>query len=120
MAEYNITFLVRDEMSNFLFEGSTARSPRFEPKTGQGYYHAHATIPANLMNEGTYEIWRIFFVKDRVTLMACFEHTLSFELKRKQIGMFGYQGEKMGLIRPYIDWEMTYNDKLIVSDNTIK
>ena len=117
LAEYNITFLVRDEMSNFLFEGSTANAPRFEVKTGKGVYHATATIPANLMNEGTYEIWRIFFVKDKVTLMACFEHTLSFELKRKQVEMFGYQGEKMGLIRPYISWEMKYNDKLIVSDN---
>ena len=116
LAEYNITFLVRDEMSNFLFEGSTARSNRCEPKTGKGIYHATATIPANLMNEGVYEIWRIFFVKDRVTLMACFEHTLSFELKRKQVGMFGYQGEKMGLIRPQIDWEMTYNNKIIVKD----
>ena len=115
-AEYNITFLVRDEMSNFLFEGSTARAPRFEHKTGKGLYHAKATIPANLMNEGSYDIWRIFFVKDRVTLMACFEHTLSFELKRRQIEMFGYQGEKMGLIRPYISWEMEYNDKLVLSD----
>ena len=70
-----------------------------------GYYHAFATIPANLMNEGTYEIWRIFFVKDHVTLMACFEHTLSFELKRREIE-FGYQGEKMGLVMPHIDWEM--------------
>ena len=115
-AEYNITFLVRDEMSNFLFEGSTARGIRFEPKTGKGVYHATATIPADLMNEGTYEIWRIFFVKDRVTLMALFEHTLSFELKRRQEDMFGYQGAKMGLVKPKIQWQMTYNDKVVVDD----
>lgn len=117
LAEYNITFLVRDEMSNFLFEGSTSSAPRLMEKTGKGVYHATATIPANLLNEGTYEIWRIFFVKDKVTLLACFEHTLSFELKRKQMEMFGYQGEKMGLVRPYISWKMEYNDKLVVSDN---
>lgn len=117
LAEYNITFLVRDEMSNFLFEGSTSNAPRCVEKTGKGFYHAAATIPANLLNEGTYEIWRIFFVKDKVTLLACFEHTLSFELKRKQMEMFGYQGEKMGLVRPYISWKMEYNDKLVVSDN---
>ncbi len=116
-AEYNITFLVRDEMSNFLFEGSTGNAPRIEPKTSKGYYHAMATIPADLMNEGSYEIWRIFFVKDKVTLIACFEHTVSFELKRKQTEMFGYQGEKMGLVRPHISWEMKYNERLIVSDN---
>ena len=115
-AEYNITFLVKDEMSNFLFEGSTAYSVRIVPKTGKGIYRAKATIPAKLMNEGVYDIWRIFFVKDHVTLQACFEHTLAFELKRKQQYMFGYQGEKMGLIRPKVTWEMTYNNELVVSD----
>ena len=116
LAEYNVTFLVRDEMSNFLFEGSTAYAPRVEVKTGRGVYHAVATIPANLMNEGVYEIWRIFFVKDKVTLLACFEHTVSFELKRRQEDTFGYQGEKMGIIKPKIIWKMLWNNELIVSD----
>ena len=116
MAEYNITFLVKDEMSNFLFEGSTAQSVRFMPKTGKGIYHARATIPANLMNEGVYDIWRLFFVKDRVTLQACFENTLAFELKRKKVDAFGYQGAKMGLVKPKITWEMSYNEQLAVSD----
>lgn len=115
LAEYNITFLIKDEMNNFLFEGSTAFATRHILKTGRGIYRAKATIPKDLMNEGTYEVWRIFFVKDRVTLMSCFEHTLSFELKRKQLDVFGYQGEKMGLVLPHIDWEMTYNNNLVVS-----
>lgn len=67
-AEYDITFLVKDEMNNFLFQGSTFQGKRHVEKTSSGIYRAQATIPANLMNEGSYRIWRIFFVKDQVTL----------------------------------------------------
>ena len=113
-AEYNITFLVKDEMNNFLFEASTAFGTRHVEKTSSGTYKAKATIPANLMNEGSYRIWRIFFVKDRVTLQFYYDDALSFELKRKVVDEFGYQGAKMGLVSPKIDWEMTCDGKLIV------
>lgn len=115
-AEYNVTFLVKDEMNNFLFEGSTSFSPRFVEKTGAGLYKAKAIIPSNLMNEGSYRIWRIFFVKDRVTLQFYYDDALSFELKRKETDMFGYQGKKMGLIRPEIHWKMSYDDNIVVND----
>ena len=115
-AEYNVTFLVKDEMNNFLFEGSTAFGNRLVAKTASGIYHAEATIPANLMNEGTYRIWRTFFVKDRVTLQFRRDDILSFELKRPETSMFGFQGEKMGLVSPKMQWKMTCNDELIVND----
>lgn len=115
-AEYNITFLVKDEMNNFLFEGSTVTAPRFISKTSSGRYFAKATIPADIMNEGTYRIWKIFFVKDRVTLQFCYEDALSFELRRRETDMFGYQGGKMGLFKPKTLWEMTYNGELIAKD----
>ncbi len=113
-AEYNITFLVKDEMNNFLFEASTAYGTRHVEKTSSGTYKAKATIPAHLMHEGNYRIWRIFFVKDRVTLQFMYEDALSFELKRKVLDEFGYQDKKMGLILPKIDWRMTCNGELIV------
>lgn len=116
LAEYNVTFLVKDEMNNFLFEGSTAFSTRIVEKTSSGLYKAEATIPSNLMNEGSYKIWRIFFVKDRVTLQFCYDDALSFELKRREADAFGYQGGKMGLIKPKINWKMTCDDRLIVED----
>ncbi len=116
-AEYNITFQVKDEMNNFLFEGSTAFANRIIEKTGPGLYRAKATIPADLMNEGSYSIWRIFFVKDRVTLQFTYEDALSFELKRKVNDEFGYHGPKQGLMLPKIDWKMKYNDKQIIAEN---
>lgn len=114
-ATYDVTFLVKDEMNNFLFQGSTHFSPRMVERTGVGVYRACATIPSNLMNEGYYRIWRIFFVKDGVTLQFYYDDAISFELKRKP-ACFGYQGEKMGLLAPKIEWEMTCNDELIVTD----
>ena len=114
MAEYDITFLVKDEMNNFLFEGSTAYGTRHVEKTSSGIYKASATIPAHLLNEGSYRIWRIFFVKDKVTLQFYYDDALSFDLKRKVVDEFGYQGDKMGLILPKIDWEMRCDGKLIV------
>lgn len=115
-AEYNVTFLVKDEMNNFLFEGSTAFSTRLVEKTSSGLYKAEAVIPSNLMNEGSYRIWRVFFVKDRVTLQFYYDNVLSFELKRRETDAFGYQGKKMGLMKPKIDWKMTCNDRIIVKD----
>ncbi len=115
-AEYNITFLLKDEMNNFLFEGSTAFSTRLVEKTSSGIYKAEAVIPSDLMNEGSYRIWRIFFVKDRVTLQFCYDDALSFELKRRETDAFGYQGGKMGLMKPKISWKMTCDDKLVVKD----
>ena len=115
-AQYDITFLVKDEMNNFLFQGSTNYSNRLIKSTSSGIYKAYATIPANLMNEGSYKIWRIFFVKDSVTLQFYFDDAISFNLKRKEKDAFGYQGEKMGLLAPKIDWRMTCDDKIIVND----
>ena len=115
-AEYNITFLLKDEMDNFLFEASTAFSSRFVEKTDKGLYRALATIPPGLLNEGTYRIWRIFFVKDKVTLQFAYDDAISFELKRRNDDIFGYQGRKMGLIKPNVSWQMTCNDEVIVED----
>ena len=115
-AEYNITFLVKDEMNNFLFEASTAFSTRLVEKTSSGIYKAEAVIPANLMNEGSYRIWRIFFVKDRVTLQFYYDDALSFELRRREADAFGYQGRKMGLMKPKINWKMTCNDNWVIKD----
>ena len=115
-AEYNVTFLLKDEMDNFLFEASTAFSSRRVAKTDKGTYRAAASIPAELLNEGTYRIWRIFFVKDRVTLQFVYDDAISFELKRRDDDIFGYQGRKMGLIKPNVAWQMTCNEKIIVDD----
>lgn len=115
-AEYNVTFLLKDEMDNFLFEASTVFSSRLVEKTDKGVYRAEATIPAGLLNEGTYRIWRTFFVKDRVTLQFKYDDAISFELKRRDEDIFGYQGRKMGLIKPNVSWQMTCNDEVIVKD----
>ena len=115
-AEYNVTFLLKDEMDNFLFEASTAFSSRLVEKTDKGVYCAEATIPAGLLNEGTYRIWRTFFVKDKVTLQFHYDDAISFELKRRDDDIFGYQGRKMGLIKPNVSWQMTCNDEVIVKD----
>jgi lipopolysaccharide transport system ATP-binding protein len=116
-ATYDITFSIKDEMNNFLFEGSTHFSScRIVEKTSSGIYRARAVIPANLMNEGQYRVWHIFFVKDGVTLQFDYEDPISFELKRRNRDAFGYQGAKMGLLLPQVKWDMTCDDKIIVKD----
>ena len=115
-ATYDVTFSLRDEMNNLLFQGSTHFSSRIVESTSSGIYRACASIPADFMNEGTYRISRVFFVKDGVTLQFYYDDAIGFELKRREQGMFGYQGEKMGLIKPNIKWEMSYDDKIIVKD----
>jgi len=102
----------------FVFESEETHMAEYNmrhiEKTAGGLYRAEAIIPADILNEGSYRIWRIFFVKDRVTLQFMYEDAISFELKRRETDMFGYQGKKMGLIRPKIEWKMTCDNKLIV------
>ena len=115
-ATYDVTFLIKDEMNNFLFQASTHFSQRIQEKTSSGVYKAYATIPSDILNEGTYYIWRIFFVKDGVTLQFYYDDAIGFELKRKEISMFGYQGDKMGLLKPKVSWFMTCDNRVIVKD----
>lgn len=114
---FDITFLIRDEMDNLLFEASTHFSKRIVDKTSKGVYKAQCKIPADFMNEGIYRIGRIFFVKDGVTLLFYYDNVLTFELKRKESeDGFGYQGEKMGLVRPKVYWNMECDDVCVVND----
>ena len=83
-ANYNITFHVRDEMDNLVFEGSTAFSNKTMDKTSHGIYKATCDIPKNLLNEGKYRIGRLFFIKDFVDVLSMWlVEYLCHVLKRK-------------------------------------
>lgn len=114
-AQYDITFHLRDEMDNLVFEGSTAFFEKKITKTGSGYYRAYCQIPAKLLNEGNYRIGRLFFIKDGVTILFYMDNLLYFNLERVPSNDgFGYQGSKMGIVKPYLEWEYTFNENIII------
>lgn len=114
-ANYNITFHVRDEMDNLVFEGSTAFSNKIIDKTTHGIYKATCDIPKNLLNEGKYRIGRLFFIKDFVDVLFYKDNILYFNLERlRNDDGFGYQGSKMGIVKPQLKWTFQYNDNSII------
>ncbi len=115
ISQYDITFHLRDELDNIVFEASTHFLERKTLKTGSGIYQSHCKIYAGLMNEGSYRLGRLFFIKDSVTVMFYIDNLVSFEiLRRPSLDGIGYQGSKMGIVKPKLKWSYTANNKNIL------
>lgn len=113
-AQFDVTFHLMDEMDNIVFEGSTYfYSTR--KKSTSGIYNLKCTIPPYLINEGTYKISRIFFVKDGVSILFFMDNVIFFNVARPITNDgFGYHGDKMGIVKPNLNWEYYINgDKII-------
>ena len=97
-AQYDITFHLRDEMDNLVFEGSTAFFEKKITKTGSGYYRAYCQIPAKLLNEGNYRIGRLFFIKDGVIKENIGDDYLKYTTYLLTVFFFILINNLMGLI----------------------
>lgn len=114
-AEFDITFHIRDEMDNLVFEGSTAFSNKKIVKTTLGVYKATCKVPEKILNEGKYRIGRLFFIKNKVEVLFHIDNLLYFDMNRIQSkDGFGYQGAKMGIVKPQLDWSFEYNNNIII------
>jgi lipopolysaccharide transport system ATP-binding protein len=115
ISRYDITFHIMDEMDNIVFEASTNFSERKEQKTNNGIYKANCKVYAGLMNEGHYRISRLFFVKDDVMILFYIDNIIYFDIERRpNVDGVGYQGEKMGIVKPNLNWNYSVNDKEIL------
>lgn len=103
-----ITIHLQDERNILVFVSSTIYSQ--EEILSKGKYRATCVIPANLLNQGTYTISRLLFVKDRGRVI--FEHndSLTFEVIFPQTFQLGWMGKKEGVVQPKLDWIMKLID----------
>ena len=99
----DITFHLIDEYGHLVFVGSTGKSNASVYK-GNGLICAICKIPNNLINEGTYTISRLLFVKDAGTVLNEINNTFSFRIlpKKQELGWMGEKEE--GIIDPVLDW----------------
>lgn len=110
----DVTIHFTDEYDNLVFVSSTASIEDTDSRyTGEGYYKIRATIPANLLNEGSYRISRLLFVRNRGFIDFEIRDILSFEVEPPVLNSFGWKGEKEGIVKPKLEWSYEYNNKKI-------
>lgn len=104
LSTLDVTFHLLDEMGHLVFVGSSG----FRDKNSKQYYPGKLTfacrIPAGLMNEGIYNIYRFLVVQDRGTVVFEKRDLLQFEIIRKQEENWGWMGNKEGVVLPTLDW----------------
>jgi len=110
----DITLHFVDEYDNLVFVSSTASIEDTDERyTGKGYYRITTTIPRNLLNEGSYRISRLLFVRNRGFIDLEVKDILSFEVSPPILKSLGWKGEKEGIVKPRLEWSYEYNDKKI-------
>ncbi|MEN9919881.1 MAG: hypothetical protein RL662_2317 [Bacteroidota bacterium] len=111
----DITFHLIDEMDNLVFVGSTAFTQDTDERySGKGHYRTTVTIPENLLNEGSYKISRLLFVKNRGFIMCEINDVLSFEVTPSIISALGWQGGKEGVVSPKLNWVLELDGKQLI------
>lgn len=110
----DVTIHLSDEYDNLVFVSSTASIEDTDSRyTGKGYYKAKVTISENLLNEGSYKISRLLFVRNRGFIDLEVKDILSFEVNPRMTNSFGWKGGKEGIVKPRLDWSYVYNEKKI-------
>lgn len=98
-----MTFHLYDEMGVFVFVGSSGSEGRIIEK---GLYREKVTIPSNLIQEGTYSISKLLLVLNKGTVVCNIKNSLQFEVMPKKDEVLGWKGQKEGVVKPKLDWNL--------------
>lgn len=110
----DITFHLVDEFDNLIFTNSTGSIEDTDTRfTGKGHYKIQACIPKDLLNEGSYRISRLLFVKNKGSIDLEIRDVLSFEVDPPMLKSFGWRGGKEGIVKPKLKWDYEYNGNKI-------
>jgi lipopolysaccharide transport system ATP-binding protein len=99
----DITFHLTDEFGNVVFVAGTGKANQPFYLTS-GVVKAVCTIPANLMNEGMYSIYRLLFVRDKGSVPFETRNCFTFRIlpKKQDFGWMGRREE--GIVDPNLNW----------------
>jgi lipopolysaccharide transport system ATP-binding protein len=105
----DVTYHLIDERGILVYVGSTAfsKNENFKP----GFIRATCLVPANLLNEGTYTVSRLLLVKDRGSVVYEHKNVLSFDITNPGTGQLGWVGQKEGVIKPALHWEIAREER---------
>lgn len=100
----DVTYHLVDERGILVYVGSTVFCNNKKFKSG--LIKAKCIVPGNLLNEGTYTVNRLLLVRDRGNVVYEHKDVLTFEIIHPATGHLGWVGEKEGVIRPNLNWEL--------------
>jgi len=104
----DITFHLMDEFGHLVFTGGTGKGDT-PISVSNGLIKATCKIPQNIMNEGTYTIHRLLFVRDRGSVVFETRNCFSFRITAKEKD-FGWMGEREeGIVDPKLAWNIQIN-----------
>jgi lipopolysaccharide transport system ATP-binding protein len=100
----DVTYHLVDERGILVYVGSTgfSRCDSFGP----GRLRARCLVPGNLLNEGVYTVTRLLLVRNRGEVLLEQPNLLTFELHSRGSGQAGWVGQKEGVIKPILEWEL--------------
>jgi lipopolysaccharide transport system ATP-binding protein len=105
----DVTYHLIDERGILVYVGSTVYSKH--ELFGPGLIRAKCTVPGNLLNEGVYTVSRLLIVKDKGTVVYECKDVLTFGISNSGTGQLGWVGQKEGVIKPKLEWQ-------IIAENT--
>lgn len=100
----DVTFHLLDELGHTVFVGTTSHGEKESKQYGKGEMKATCIIPANLLHEGTYNIYRLLLVQNGGTVCLELRDVVQFELMAKQEERWGWMGGKEGVVKPKLEW----------------
>jgi lipopolysaccharide transport system ATP-binding protein len=101
----DVTYHLSDERGILVYVASTCLSldqATFE----RGYVHAKCKVPGNLFNVGTFTVNRLLLVRDRGTVIFEQRDVLMFEVVQGSKSQLGWAGQKEGVVKPILEWEL--------------
>jgi lipopolysaccharide transport system ATP-binding protein len=106
-----ITLVLHDVEGTCIFSSIGNREPRWYGKPmPAGRYRSRCTVPANLLNAGTFSLSVIMFgegFSDPITV----RDVLLFRLRDSEALRRGFSGVWSGAVRPALDWITTESDE---------
>ena len=103
----NVTIHLTDEYGNLVFVGGSGNLP--PQHFGYGVIKAACEVPADIMHHGFYTISKLLLVRNRGSVVLAVPNAVSFEIVPKPHNPFGWMGRKEGVVKPNLNWQLTYD-----------
>ena len=101
---FDVTFHLKDELGHTVFVGATSFGEAPPKEFSKGSIKASCRVPANILQEGTYNIYRLLLVQNGGTVCLEMRDVIQFEVIMKQGERWGWMGAKEGIIKPKLEW----------------
>lgn len=104
MTALDVTFHLMDELGNLVFVGTTSYGEKESKQYPLGEVRVSCRVPADLLQEGTYNIYRLLLVQNGGVIVLEMRDVIQFEMIARQEERWGWMGAKEGVVKPKLEW----------------